>query len=130
MLTGKELGAAIKSAIDKKIESGAVKTKIEVAAHFKVRPPSLHDWINKGTISKEKLPELWHYFSDVVEPGHWGLSSYPTEASKPRLVDWPFENIDKARFDLLTDRQKGMIEDRILLALAEIEATSNKAKTA
>lgn len=27
----------------------------------------------KGSISKEKLPELWSYFSDVVGPEHWGL---------------------------------------------------------
>jgi transcriptional regulator with XRE-family HTH domain len=43
---------------------------------------------------------------------------------------WPFENIERSRFNALTDRQKGMIEDRILLALAEIEAASPKPKTA
>lgn len=73
MLTGEKLGAAIKKAIDKKIASGAIKTKIEVASHFEVKPPSLHDWINRGTIGKDKLFDLFEYFSDVVGPEHWGL---------------------------------------------------------
>lgn len=73
MLTGKELGAAINTAIDKKIASGAIRTKIEVAKHFEVKPPSLHDWIKRGTISKDKLFDLFDYFSDVVGPEHWGL---------------------------------------------------------
>jgi hypothetical protein len=73
MLSGKELGHAIELAINKKISSGAIKTKAEVARHFKIKPPSIHDWIKKGSISKDKLPELWNYFSDVVGPEHWGL---------------------------------------------------------
>lgn len=71
MLKGKDLGDAIGKAIDLKISSKAVKTKAEVAKHFGVKPPSLHDWIKRGVISKDKLPELWRYFSDVVGPEHW-----------------------------------------------------------
>lgn len=72
MLTGKELGAAIKAAIEKK-----EVRQTEVAKHFGVKPPSIQDWIKKGTIGKDKLPELWAYFSDVVGPEHWGLSAFP-----------------------------------------------------
>lgn len=77
MLSGKELGQAIKLAIEKKISSGAVKTKADIARHFKIKPPSIHDWIKKGSISKDKLPELWNYFSDVAGPEHWGLVEFP-----------------------------------------------------
>lgn len=68
MLTGKDLGAAIRAAITKK---GV--TQKAVADAFGVKPPSIQDWINKGTISKDKLPMLWSYFGDVVGPEHWGL---------------------------------------------------------
>ena len=77
MLSGKELGRAIEQAIEKKLSAGSAKSKAEIARHFKIKPPSIYDWINKGSISKEKLPELWNYFSDVVSPDHWGLQGYP-----------------------------------------------------
>ena len=70
MLTGEQLGAAIRVAIEKKGVS-----QVAVAAHFGVKPPSVQDWINRGTIGKEKLPKLWDYFADVAGPEHWGLSA-------------------------------------------------------
>lgn len=79
MLKGKELGIAIREAIRLKIESGAVRSKAEIARHFDIKPPSIHDWIKKGSISKDKLPELWRYFSDVVDMEHWGIE-------KPKLL--------------------------------------------
>ncbi|EET6341336.1 helix-turn-helix domain-containing protein [Escherichia coli] len=92
MLSGKDLGRAIEQAINKKIASGTVKSKAEVARHFKVQPPSIYDWIKKGSISKDKLPELWRFFSDVVGPEHWGLNEYPIPTSlisdtKSELLD-------------------------------------------
>ncbi len=74
MLKGKELGAAIDKAIRLKLASGAVKTKTEIAAHFQIKAPSIYDWIKKGSISKDRLPELFNYFSDVVGPDHWGIA--------------------------------------------------------
>jgi hypothetical protein len=71
MLTGTELGQAIKKAIKLK---GA--TKASVARHFKVTPPSVQDWINHGRIGKGRINALVEYFSDVVGPEHWGLGSY------------------------------------------------------
>jgi len=84
MYTGKRLGEAIKSAVRKKIDSGAVKSKVEVARIFGVTPPSLHGWEQNGTVGKQHLPMLFSYFSDVVPPDHWGLTSekmevFPTE---------------------------------------------------
>ena len=75
MLTGKELGAAIESARRRK---GV--TKKALADHFHVKPPTVQDWVNRGTIDKARLPALWAYFADTVPPSHWGLARYPTEA--------------------------------------------------
>lgn len=79
MLSGKELGLAIEQAINKKLALGTARTKAEIARHFEIKPPSIHDWIKKGSISKDKLPELWKYFSDVVGPEHWGLEYFPNQ---------------------------------------------------
>ncbi len=87
MLKGEKLGQAIKQAIELKKASGAVKTKVEIANHFGVKPPSVADWEKKGSIAKDKLPELWRYFSDVVGPDHWGMADWPQTASvKPQNV--------------------------------------------
>lgn len=88
MLTGKELGDAIAEAIRLKGVS-----KASVARHFGVKPPSISDWIKRGTIDKARLDELFIYFSSVVGPEHWGIARkakqhWPTSLSvnepKPR----------------------------------------------
>jgi hypothetical protein len=71
MLTGENLGRALREAIELK---GV--TQKQVADHFGVKPPSVQDWLKRGVIAKDKLPALWAYFADVVGPEHWGLSSY------------------------------------------------------
>lgn len=68
MLTGRELGKAIEAAMRLK---GVSPT--EVAHHFGVRSPSVHGWLKTGRIGKDKLQELFAYFSEVVGPDHWGL---------------------------------------------------------
>src|SRR6185312_5138932 len=85
MLKGKEFGQAIDKAISLKISSGGARSKAEIARHFDVRPPSLVDWVKKGSIAKERLPALWAYFADVVGPQHWGLteSEWPSGLSDP-----------------------------------------------
>lgn len=82
MLKGKELGAAIKKAIDLKVASGAIVSKSDVARHFGIKTPSVYDWIKKGSISKDKLIRLWDYFSDVVGPEHWGIDNTLYNAAK------------------------------------------------
>lgn len=74
MLKGKELGKAIAVAIELKIAAGAAASKKEIAEYFEIKPPSIHDWIKKGSISKDKLPKLWDYFSDVVRPRTLGTN--------------------------------------------------------
>ena len=83
MLNGKEFGRAIGVAINRKLDAGLVASKAEIARHFKMQPPSLSDWVKKGSVAKAKLPELWRYFSDVAGPEHWGMTQgeWPTELS-------------------------------------------------
>jgi hypothetical protein len=87
MLNGEKLGQAIAKAISLKKASGAISREVEVARHFKVKQPSLADWKKRGTISKDKLPELWRYFSDVVGPEHWGLKEWSTDSGPPAMAD-------------------------------------------
>lgn len=69
MLTGEKLGRAIGLAIEKKGVS-----KKAIAERYGVKPPSVQDWIKRGTISKDKLFDLIDYFSDVCENSHWGIA--------------------------------------------------------
>lgn len=70
MLTGEKLGEALAAAIRMKGVS-----KADVARHFNVKPPSVQGWLKHGRISKTHIEKLLTYFSDVVGPEHWGLSS-------------------------------------------------------
>lgn len=119
MLTGKELGQAIRQAVELKDaaerKAGRPGVRlVDVAAHFSVKPPSVQDWINKGTISKDKLPQLWLYFSDVVGPEHWGLASFP-QARVPGAV-----------FDEITDDERQLLDNFRLLTEAEQVAYANE----
>lgn len=68
MLTGKELGNAIKEAMRLK----GVGPK-EVAEHFGIKRESTYDWVKFGRISKTRIPTLVEFFADVVGLEHWGL---------------------------------------------------------
>lgn len=118
MLTGKDLGAAIEKAIKLKKVS-----KAEVARAFKVRPPSVQDWIKRGTIDKSKLPALWRYFSDVVGPDHWGMVD-----SHPPAEEWPFPGINDfaARYNGLELMERGEIQSVVRKELERIEAQRTK----
>ncbi len=70
MLTGEKLGEALAAAIRMKGVS-----KADVARHFDVKPPSVQGWLKHGRISKTHIEKLLAYFSDVVGPEHWGISS-------------------------------------------------------
>jgi len=69
MFTGQQLGAAIEKAIKLKGVS-----KKQVADDFGVKPPSIQDWIKRGTIGKDKIEQLFEYFSDVATPEDFGMN--------------------------------------------------------
>ncbi|GAA0493550.1 S24 family peptidase [Pigmentiphaga daeguensis] len=131
MLNGTDLGRAIGAAIDAKIASGAIRSKADVAKHFNVRTPSIYDWIKKGSISKDKLPELWRYFADVVGPTHWGLEGWPDMGSPmpeqqrsakvvERAPDWPFPSIPENKVRGLGEADLRRLEGAIALAIAQL----------
>lgn len=78
MHQGKELGAAIKKAIDLKGWKQA-----DLARKFHVEPPSVSGWIRTGRIDKGKLWRLMELTSDVVGPEHWGLEPKAAPKRKP-----------------------------------------------
>lgn len=127
MLNGTDLGAAIKAAIEKKIASGAVASQAAIARHFNVKPPSIHDWIKKGSISKDKLPELWRYFSDVVGPEHWGLKAWPDmgstaqEPQQEQLKPWPFPGISEKDVRALPPAHINELQGALALAIAQLK---------
>lgn len=100
MLTGKELGEAIRSAIEEKGETPA-----SMARHFKIKAPSVHGWITTGRIGKARLFQLIELCSDVVGPEHWGL---PAAASGPGST--PALSTDEA---LLLDRFRAATDKRV-----------------
>lgn len=93
MLKGKELGQAIEQAIQLKIDAGRAKSRASVARDLGVEPNVAYGWIRTGSISKERLPQLWAYFSDVVGPEHWGIPPQSAEFLKKKetRTHWPFE---------------------------------------
>lgn len=75
MLTGKELGAAIESALEK---NG--KTKADAARYFNVKAPSVSGWIKTGRISKANFDKLRVWLSQTP-PSHWGAESPPLSSA-------------------------------------------------
>jgi hypothetical protein len=81
MLEGKELGAAISAAMEKKKVGPTI-----LAAAFDIKPPSVSDWKARGCVSKKHLPRLIAYFSDVVGPEHWGLNAAEARVMSPHTA--------------------------------------------
>jgi hypothetical protein len=71
MLTGIELGRAIRAALE---QNG--KTPADAARHFNVRPPSVSGWMATGRISKTHFNDLVRWL-DKTPLSHWGLQ--PTQ---------------------------------------------------
>lgn len=118
MLNKKALGAAIAAAIKLKIERGYVVSQAEIAKHFGIKPPSLSGWKKTGAIDKEKLPELFRYFSDVVSPDHWGLkkTEWQLLASAPKI------HSETANYDARLSREESMVLTGFRAATPEVQA--------
>lgn len=126
MLTGKELGEALRVAIERKsalMESrgdGRLLKK-DVAAHFGVQPPSLQDWINFGRIGKQHLNSLVAYFSDVVGPDHWGIERATFTADSPKSKGRAFPTAN----DLQEVKESSIVDRSVKLAEQIIAADQN-----
>lgn len=82
MLTGVELGAAIKRAITLKGVS-----QREFADAMGVKPPSVQDWIKFGRLHKKHINNLVDYFSDVVPSEYWGIATSQNQHQESALLD-------------------------------------------
>lgn len=134
MLTGVELGAAIESA--RKLKG---VTKVAMASHFGVKPPSIQDWVKRGTVDKAKLPALWTYFADVAGPEHWGLptpvsaaaldAKSPPAAAMALLQDWRLQASHRSAQTidhLIRLAQKDSLKDRDWQLIDELAARLGK----
>lgn len=90
MLSGKDLGNAIETAIRKK----GIK-KMDLAQDLGVQQASVTGWVKNGRISKENFNKILDYFSDVVSPEHFGVDNIILKNQFDKLDD------DKISFDLL-----------------------------
>jgi len=75
------------------------------------------------------------YWSDVLRGGAKPFGEKAARDAEDKLnmpsnyldgTGWPFENMDFARWDRLSERQKGAIEEAINDKLAEIEGRGNR----
>jgi len=105
MLTGKLLGQAIDSARKRKGVS-----KAQLARDFGVKAPSVQSWIERGTISKDKLMELTRYFNDVAGPEHWGEPALSNVVRMPAAKHKTDQHsITISRFDIGASMGKGKL---------------------
>lgn len=140
MLYGKQLGLAIEQAIKLKIDSGKIKSKAEVARAFQVSAQAIQGWIKTGAIAKEKIPLLWQYFSDVVGPEHWGLSSSDTtfiqsaihqsESISSPSGKWPFSVTKYDDVIGLSPTQLQQLDLMIAAYLLGVQSNTNKSSEA
>lgn len=75
MLTGPDLGAALKRAMELKLVSQSA-----VAREFGIKQPSVSEWIRYGRIGKRHIPHLVAYFAGVVRPEPQALNADPLGA--------------------------------------------------
>lgn len=115
MLTGKQLGQALRSAMAaKRVSQG------DVAKEFGIRQPSVSEWCRYGRIGKRHLPHLVEWFSDVVGAEHWGMPSQWSSKTFSRAA----ANLAR-QFDALPATLAGGMTKRRLYVL--LEATMRNA---
>ena len=119
MLTGKDLGDAIRDAIREAIRlkkaSGSISGTRDVASHFGIKTPSIYDWMKKGSIGKEKLQRLFEYFSDVVGPEHWGIddSNWLLEG---KAIEGEFKRLEDQKIVQLPEPKDALMDELVSIA--------------
>ena len=113
MLTGKELGAAIREAIRLK----GVR-RVEVADAFGVKPPSIQDWMNFGRIDKKHIEKLVAYFDDVVPASHWGFGDLSGGAFAAKVKPEPADETTP-HSQLIADAMQTIQQGRVSRYLVE-----------
>jgi hypothetical protein len=113
MYTGEKLGAALKEAIQLKAELHKKPVRqVDVGKAFGVKQSSVAEWIKYGRISKEHIPRLVEWFSDVVGPEHWGLPPSWGGESSGASGDGLLVEMSPTDWDMLTTFKALQPEDR------------------
>jgi transcriptional regulator with XRE-family HTH domain len=113
MLTGKALGEAIKTALEKNELS-----KADIARLFRIKPPSVSGWIKTGRISKPNFEKLRKLLSDKVGPEHWGLSAPTTYEVRQDQASYQFDLSDEERLLIMAYRNAQAETRAGMMALA------------
>ncbi len=101
MLTGTDLGAAIRAALDRKREETGHSYAQVAREIFGIRPESVQGWMDTGRISKPNFERLRTYVADIVGPEHWGLitptSGPPKSLAPPSEIERALAYLDTVR---------------------------------
>lgn len=98
------------------------KNAAGLAAHCGTTPQAVNGWKTTGRITKTNLAKAAQYFGHG--PSFLGSRLAVQDAAPPPA--WPFERVEQAAWDLLTERQKGVVEQAMLDALAVLNSPSGK----
>lgn len=103
------------------------KTAAGLAAHCGTTPQAVNGWKRTGRITKSNLAKAAQYLGHG--PSFLGprLVAHDDPA---RSNPWPFERVAQADWNNLTERQKGVVEQAMLDALALLKTPSEKRPSA
>lgn len=108
------------------------RVKSNLAKHCKVSKASVSDWFSKET--KSPSAEALLLACEYLKVSPWwlmlGKGTRDDKNISIQYSTWPFESIPQERFDALTERQKGRVEQKLVDVMNEVEAQDSKAKTA
>ncbi len=81
MLTGPDLGKAIRRALEAKRDATGLSLASMARQVFGVQPESVQGWMRTGAISKPNFEKLRGYVADVVGDSHWGADLAPVPST-------------------------------------------------
>lgn len=85
-----------------------------LSASLEVKVQVVQNWTTRGL-----PPERYAAVADVLG---WSIDAVAGRTPPPPPTEWPFQLVDRERFDRLSDVQKGLLEGAMLDALDRLEA--------
>lgn len=128
--------STVTNLIGKRIKEGLVaanKKAADLARALDTTPQAVGGWIKTGRIDKKKIPRVAKFLGLTTDQ----LLGYDRDfrdaeradeilGANPELMErWPF-HIEIARFDALSDHDKGRIEGYIEATIAAAEAATSR----
>ena len=84
-----------------------------LAAELGVKVQTVHNWHSRGIPAKN--------VASIAKALGWSMEQ--VSGDEPPRAQWPFEGVSFARFDALTERQKGVVEQAMLDAMDKVQQT-------